>query len=140
MGNAEEGNTEGVVGGWICGGYGTPHFCCEWHKRWSSVRTTAAPPTDVSKSTIPPPLPTPSRTSLQAPSLSPALQEALMALVPHPPLLSCSSVWGGKFLKGVSVFVVGGLGEALSNARAAILSDQVAKAGGLNCTAECPRR
>jgi len=62
-----------------------------------------------------------------------------MALVPHPPLLSCSSVWG-EFLKGVSVFVVGGLGEALSNARAAILSDQVAKAGGLNCTAECPRR
>ena len=57
-----------------------------------------------------------------------------MALVPHLPLLSCSSVWGGEFLKGVSVFVVGGLGEALSNARAAILSDQVAKAGGLNCT------
>ena len=52
-------------------------------------------------------------------------------------LLVC---WGGKFLKGVGVFVVGGLGEALSNARAAILSDQVAKAGGLNCTAEYPRR
>ena len=52
-------------------------------------------------------------------------------------LLVCG---GGEFLKGVSVFVVGGLGEALSNARAAILSDQVAKAGGLNCTAECPRR
>ena len=52
-------------------------------------------------------------------------------------LLVC---WGREFLKGVSVFVVGGLGEALSNARAAILSDQVAKAGGLNCTAECPRR
>ena len=57
-----------------------------------------------------------------------------------PPTSSELLVCGGGVLKGVSVFVVGGLGEALSNARAAILSDQVAKAGGLNCTAECPRR
>jgi hypothetical protein len=71
-------------------------------------------------------------------SLPPSLQKALMALVPKevpfptsPELLVC----GGKFLKDVSVFFVGGLGEGLSNARAAILSKQVAKAGGLNCTA-----
>ena len=40
------------------------------------------------------------RCKLQAPSLSPALQEALMALVPHPPLLSCSSVGGGEVSEG----------------------------------------
>jgi aryl-alcohol dehydrogenase-like predicted oxidoreductase len=75
-------------------------------------------------------------------SLPPPLDAALQAMVPKEAPFPSSPellVSGGKFLKGVCVFFVGGLGEGLSNGRATILAKQVVKAGGVHTTASSTR-